>query len=205
MDIRLQGEMDGIAAADYIRAKLPHPGGVPHRACRRRDAARGERHEAFGYIIKPASERELRVVIEMALYKHAAEQQAPAARAAGPPLGEDGCDRPARRRHAHDFNNIPDGDLSNCRTLAEQLPAGQPPHKQVLQIGRPPSGRRAWSASSWRSAATTRSSPSRSISPLTSSAPARCSASCSAMTSRSTSWSRPMCAQCSAAARRSSR
>src|SRR5262245_52483974 len=75
MDIRLEGEMDGIAAADHIRAHLHRP--VVFLTALADDAtlrAAGAT-EAFGYIIKPAQDRELRIVIEMALYKHAAEQQ----------------------------------------------------------------------------------------------------------------------------------
>jgi two-component system, cell cycle sensor histidine kinase and response regulator CckA len=134
MDIRLQGEMDGIAAADFIRSKLQIP--VVFLTAYADDATlrAASVTEACGYIIKPAQERELRVVIEMALYKHAAEQQRRL------------LEQQVRRSEkmdaigqlaggiAHDFNNILMAILSNCRSLTEQLPADQRPHQQVLQI-----------------------------------------------------------------------
>jgi two-component system, cell cycle sensor histidine kinase and response regulator CckA len=134
MDIRLQGEMDGIAAADYIRSKLHIP--VVFLTAYADDATlrAASVTEACGYIIKPAQERELRVVIEMALYKHAAEQQ------------RRFLEQQVRRSEkmdaigqlaggiAHDFNNILMAILSNCRSLIEQLPAEQRAHQQVLQI-----------------------------------------------------------------------
>jgi two-component system, cell cycle sensor histidine kinase and response regulator CckA len=134
MDIRLQGEMDGIAAADYIRAQLHIP--VVFLTAHADDATlrAASVTEAFGYIIKPAQERELRVVIEMALYKHTAEQQ------------RRFLEQQVRRSEkmdaigqlaggiAHDFNNILMAILSNCRTLVEQLPPSERPHQQVLQI-----------------------------------------------------------------------
>ncbi|HEX7940442.1 MAG TPA: ATP-binding protein, partial [Gemmatimonadaceae bacterium] len=90
--------------------------------------------EAFGYIVKPAQDRELRIVIEMALYKHAAEQD------------RRRLEEQLRRSEkmeaigqlaggiAHDFNNVLMAILSNCRALRRQLPADQPPHGQVAQI-----------------------------------------------------------------------
>src|ERR1041384_6692682 len=74
MDIRLEGTMDGIAAAEQIRARLDVP--VWSLTVSADDATlrAASVTEAFGYIVKPAQDRELRIVIEMALYKHAAEQ-----------------------------------------------------------------------------------------------------------------------------------
>src|SRR5256885_504953 len=90
--------------------------------------------EAFGYIVKPAQDRELRIVIEMALYKHAAEQERRSL--------EDQLRRSEKMEAigrlaggvAHDFNNVLMAILSNCRSLRGQLPDGQPAHRQVLQI-----------------------------------------------------------------------
>jgi signal transduction histidine kinase len=134
MDIRLQGEMDGIAAADHVRAKLQLP--VVFLTAHADDATlrAASVTEAFGYIIKPAQDRELRIVIEMALYKHAAEQQRRA------------LEQQVRRSEkmdaigqlaggiAHDFNNILMAILSNCRSLLDLLPTGERPHQHVSQI-----------------------------------------------------------------------
>jgi two-component system, cell cycle sensor histidine kinase and response regulator CckA len=134
MDIRLEGTMDGIAAAEQIRARLDVP--VVFLTVFADDATlrAASVTEAFGYIVKPAQDRELRIVIEMALYKHAAEQD------------RRRLEEQLRRSEkmeaigqlaggiAHDFNNVLMAILSNCRTLLRQLPTDQAPHRQVSQI-----------------------------------------------------------------------
>ena len=134
MDIRLDGAMDGITAAEHIRARLGIP--VVFLTMFADDATlrAASVTEAFGYIVKPAQDRELRIVIEMALYKHAAEQD------------RRRLEEQLRRSEkmeaigqlaggiAHDFNNVLMAILSNCRSLLRQLPADQPPRRQVAQI-----------------------------------------------------------------------
>ena len=77
MDIQLAGTMDGIAAAHAIRSN-PHFS-VPIVFLTAFDAdeilERAKLAEPFGYILKPFSERELRTVLEMALYKFQVEAQ----------------------------------------------------------------------------------------------------------------------------------
>ncbi|MBK8098231.1 MAG: response regulator [Planctomycetes bacterium] len=75
MDIRLRGSMDGIEAADQIRARLALP--VVYLTAHADDGTlqRARKTEPFGYLLKPFQERELRTVVEMALYKHQAEQR----------------------------------------------------------------------------------------------------------------------------------
>ncbi|HSR98096.1 MAG TPA: response regulator [Kofleriaceae bacterium] len=134
MDIRLQGEMDGISAADHIRDELHLP--VVFLTAYADDATlrAASVTEAFGYIIKPAEDRELRIVIEMALYKHAAEQQR--RKLEGQLRRSEKMDAIGQLAGgiAHDFNNILMAILSNCRQLMEQLPQGERPHQQVSQI-----------------------------------------------------------------------
>jgi diguanylate cyclase (GGDEF)-like protein/PAS domain S-box-containing protein len=76
MDIGLASVMDGIAAAQVIRARH----GVPIvflTAFMADDVLkRASLAEPYGYILKPFSERELRTVLEMALYKHQADTAA---------------------------------------------------------------------------------------------------------------------------------
>jgi two-component system cell cycle sensor histidine kinase/response regulator CckA len=134
MDIRLGGAMDGITAAEYIRARLGVP--VVFLTMFADDATlrAASVSEAFGYILKPAQDRELRIVIEMALYKHAAEQDRRRL--------EDQLRRSEKMEAigqlaggiAHDFNNVLMAILSNCRALRRELPAHQAPHRQVAQI-----------------------------------------------------------------------
>lgn len=75
MDIRLQGEMDGITAAERIRKQFQTP--VVYLTANADDATlkRALVTEPFGYILKPFEERELKTVIEIALYKHKAERR----------------------------------------------------------------------------------------------------------------------------------
>jgi signal transduction histidine kinase len=73
MDIQLAGAMDGIAAAQTIRTQF----GLPVVFLTAFDAddilERAKLTEPYGYILKPFSERELRTVLQMAIYKHQAE------------------------------------------------------------------------------------------------------------------------------------
>lgn len=73
MDIQLAGAMDGIAAAQLIRARLALPVVFLTAFAESETVTRAKQAEPFGYIIKPFDERELRTVIEMALFKHVAE------------------------------------------------------------------------------------------------------------------------------------
>ena len=70
MDIQLAGALDGIAAATAIRAERAVP--VVYLTAFAEDDVleRAKLTDPFGYIIKPFADRELRTVLEMALYKH---------------------------------------------------------------------------------------------------------------------------------------
>jgi PAS domain S-box-containing protein len=75
MDIRLQGKMDGIEAADEIRRRFHLP--VIFLTAYSEDATldRAKLTEPFGYILKPIDDRELKSTIEIALYKHRADEE----------------------------------------------------------------------------------------------------------------------------------
>jgi PAS domain S-box-containing protein len=75
MDIQLGGAMDGIAAAQVIRTQLALPVVFLTAFAADDILERAKLTEPFGYILKPFSPRELRTVIEMALYKHKAQTQ----------------------------------------------------------------------------------------------------------------------------------
>lgn len=99
MDIRLRGEMDGIAAADLIRTRLSVP--VIYLTAHADDGTvqRARITEPFGYILKPFDERELRTVIEMAIYKHQAEKRL----------------RESERRYATTLSSIGDAVIATDR------------------------------------------------------------------------------------------
>ncbi len=75
MDIRLAGKMDGVTAADMIRSELDLPVVFLTAYSDPATLDRAKITDPFGYIIKPFEERELRTTIEMAIYKHRADQQ----------------------------------------------------------------------------------------------------------------------------------
>ena len=75
MDIHLAGTLDGIAAAEVIRQECQVPVVFLTAHADMATIRRAQQTEAFGYILKPFDDRDLHTQIEMALYKHAAEQR----------------------------------------------------------------------------------------------------------------------------------
>src|SRR5208283_2216108 len=75
MDIRLKGSMDGIEAAEAIGTKVDIPIIYLTAHSDAATLARAKVTGPFGYILKPFEERELATQIEMALYRHQADQQ----------------------------------------------------------------------------------------------------------------------------------
>jgi two-component system CheB/CheR fusion protein len=75
MDISLGGPMDGIQAAEAIRHQHDVP--VIYLTAHSDPAtlARAKITDPFGYILKPFEQRELATQIELARYKHQADQQ----------------------------------------------------------------------------------------------------------------------------------
>lgn len=73
MDTELSGDIDGITAAETIRAQYALP--VVFLTGKSNDEAisTASRFQGFTYITKPFSDQELRAIIQMALYKHQAE------------------------------------------------------------------------------------------------------------------------------------
>jgi len=73
MDIRLDGEMDGIDAAARIRDQFGIP--VVYLTAYADEAMleRAKLTEPFGYLLKPVDPRTLRIAIEVAIYKHQVE------------------------------------------------------------------------------------------------------------------------------------
>ena len=74
IDIQLAGAMDGISAAQIIRTEHSIPVVFLTAFAADDVIARAKLTEPYGYILKPFSERELRTVLEMALYKAGAER-----------------------------------------------------------------------------------------------------------------------------------
>lgn len=75
MDIMLEGEMDGIEAADMIHSFSNIPIIFLTAYSDEKILERAKITEPFGYIIKPFKERELHINIEIALYKSEMEKR----------------------------------------------------------------------------------------------------------------------------------
>lgn len=73
MDICLQGGMDGVTAAEKIRAAVDIPVVYLTAYADPDSLGRAKLTEPFGYIVKPFQDITLRSTIEMALYKHRME------------------------------------------------------------------------------------------------------------------------------------
>ena len=75
MDVRLEGALDGVDAAQQIRDRCQVPVVFLTAYADDETLERARVTEPFGYLLKPFEDSELRTVIEMALYKHAAERK----------------------------------------------------------------------------------------------------------------------------------
>jgi two-component system, NtrC family, response regulator AtoC len=75
MDIRLDDELDGIDAARLIRTKQHVPIVYLTAYADSKTLQRAKLTEPFGYLVKPYSERELHITIDMALHKAEMEKK----------------------------------------------------------------------------------------------------------------------------------
>lgn len=75
MDINLKREMDGVEAADQIRARFDVPVVYLTAYADEETLQRAKITAPFGYLVKPFDERALRTTIETALYKHEMERR----------------------------------------------------------------------------------------------------------------------------------
>ena len=70
MDIHLRGAMDGIEAIEQIRGRVDVPVIYLTAYADAATVERARKTEPYGYLLKPFEQRELHIVIEMALYRH---------------------------------------------------------------------------------------------------------------------------------------
>ena len=75
MDVVLKGQIDGVQAAEQIRAHYDVPIIYLTAYSDERTLQRAKVTEPYGYVLKPFEDRELYTAIEMALHKHQMEQQ----------------------------------------------------------------------------------------------------------------------------------
>ena len=75
MDVRLEGELDGIDTARLLREQFNLPVVFLTAYADEDTIRRATMTEPFGYVLKPFDDTQLRTVVEMALYKHGAERR----------------------------------------------------------------------------------------------------------------------------------
>jgi len=75
VDIKLRGGMDGVEAAQEIRARFDIPVVYVTAYADEATLQRAKTSEPYGYILKPFEDKELRTSIEVALYKHNIERR----------------------------------------------------------------------------------------------------------------------------------
>jgi CheY-like chemotaxis protein len=75
MDIMLKGKMDGIEAASQIRSCYNIPIIYLTAYADEKILERAKITEPFGYIVKPFVNEDLKIAIEIALYKHRVEKE----------------------------------------------------------------------------------------------------------------------------------
>ena len=75
MDIKLRGEMDGVACAQEIRSRYDIPVVYLTGYADEKTLQRAKLSDPYGYILKPFEVRDLHTTIEMALHKHLMEKR----------------------------------------------------------------------------------------------------------------------------------
>ncbi len=75
MDIRLEGQMDGIDVAHKLNGSLDVPIVFLTAYSNETTLQRAKKAQPFGFLLKPFQERELRSAVEVALYKHSMEKK----------------------------------------------------------------------------------------------------------------------------------
>jgi two-component system, cell cycle sensor histidine kinase and response regulator CckA len=134
MDIHLEGDHDGISTASQIRRDYQLP--VVFLTAYSDDATleRAKVTEPFGYILKPFEDRELKTVIEMALYRFRAEEER--RRMKIQLLQAQKMELVGRLAGgvAHDFNNMLQTILGNAALALEQVPVPSQLRDDLLEI-----------------------------------------------------------------------
>ncbi len=69
LNIMIPGKLDGITVAEIVKAELDIPVIFLTAYSENKIIERAKQAEPYGYIVKPFQDRELKAVIEVALYK----------------------------------------------------------------------------------------------------------------------------------------
>jgi signal transduction histidine kinase len=113
MDIKIRGPIDGIEACEQIRRDFDVPVVFLTAHADSETIERATRAQPFGYVVKPFSEADLNVAIQLALSRHAIHRKS-----------TEQCDEMiAALLHLRDavFATTPDGAITFMNTAAEKL------------------------------------------------------------------------------------
>jgi len=75
MDIRLKGDLDGIATAQAMKTQLETPVVYITAHADQETVSRAAQTEPFGYILKPIRDSELRSAVQISIHKHEMERR----------------------------------------------------------------------------------------------------------------------------------
>ncbi|MBD3285100.1 response regulator, partial [candidate division WOR-3 bacterium] len=75
MDIRLEGELDGIQTTEIVHKRFRIPVVYLTAYADKPTLERAKLSGPFGYIVKPFEDRDLEIAVEMALFKHRMERE----------------------------------------------------------------------------------------------------------------------------------
>jgi len=75
MDVRIKGDVDGVAAAELLRTRFDIPVVYLTAYADERTIGRAKITEPYGYLLKPVRPEELRSAIEVSLHKHGMEKK----------------------------------------------------------------------------------------------------------------------------------
>lgn len=125
MDIMLRGQMGGIEAAQEIRTRFGIPVVYVTAYSDEDTLARAKIAEPHGYIVKPYDERELRVAIEVALYRHEMERKLRESEERYRAISEQLEDSNRRKNQflailSHELRN-PLASIHNCLSILDQI------------------------------------------------------------------------------------
>ncbi len=141
MDLSLKGEMDGIEAAEHIRARFSTPVIFLTAYADEERLERAKLVMPYGYILKPFETRNLIIAIEMALYTAGVE--ADRKRAEEERAKFEAQLRQAHKMEAigtlaggiaHDFNNILGIIMGNTDLSLADVPEWNPAHGNLKEV-----------------------------------------------------------------------
>lgn len=132
MDIRLNGEMDGIEAAQVLKTDYRTPVVYITAHADSKTIQRAKLTEPFGYVLKPIVDGDLLSAVEIATYKHSMERKQLETRVTQVERMETMTNRAAGL--AREFNDKLSNILGNAEELCDRLPDAY--RQKALEIRR---------------------------------------------------------------------